>query len=146
MPLHGAFSADQRKRYGDWPDREEGTAGRLHTLPHFRLGQALARERSRISTPPISRAKRSVVTSSSTIATAARARPPAGDRRLGVSHAICTRLENAYQNVTLKTLTRLCHALDCDMGALYRGGVSPASYSAKRESVVARFAKCQNRR
>ena len=44
-------------------------------------------------------------------------------RRLGVSHATYTRLENATQNVTLKTLTQLCHALDCDMGALFRGEV-----------------------
>jgi len=44
-------------------------------------------------------------------------------RRLGVSHATYTRLENTNQNVTLKTLSQLCHALDCDMGALFRGNV-----------------------
>jgi transcriptional regulator with XRE-family HTH domain len=44
-------------------------------------------------------------------------------KRLGVSHATYTRLENANQNVTLKTLAQLCRALDCDMGALFRGGV-----------------------
>ena len=42
-------------------------------------------------------------------------------RRLGVSHATYTRLENANQNVTLKTLTQLCGALNCDMGALFSG-------------------------
>src|SRR5207245_10516328 len=36
-------------------------------------------------------------------------------RRLGVSHATYTRLENANQNVTLKTLTQLCGALNCDV-------------------------------
>ena len=44
-------------------------------------------------------------------------------RRLGVSHATYTRLENVNQNVTLKTLTQLCRALDCDMGGLFRGDV-----------------------
>jgi DNA-binding Xre family transcriptional regulator len=38
---------------------------------------------------------------------------------LGISHPTYTRLENANQNVTLKTLTELCRALDCDMGALF---------------------------
>jgi transcriptional regulator with XRE-family HTH domain len=44
-------------------------------------------------------------------------------RRLGISHATYTRLENANQNVTLKTLTQLCRVLDCDMGGLFRGDV-----------------------
>jgi len=43
--------------------------------------------------------------------------------RLGVSHATYTRLENANQNVTLKTLTQLCRVLRCDMGELFRGDV-----------------------
>jgi transcriptional regulator with XRE-family HTH domain len=43
--------------------------------------------------------------------------------RLGISHATYTRLENSNQNVTLKTLTQLCRALDCDIGALFRGDV-----------------------
>jgi DNA-binding Xre family transcriptional regulator len=42
-------------------------------------------------------------------------------RRLGVSHAIYTRLENVNQNVTLKTLTQLCRALHCDIGDLLSG-------------------------
>jgi len=42
-------------------------------------------------------------------------------QRLGVSNATYTRLENANQNVTLKTLTQLCRVFDCDMGALFRG-------------------------
>src|SRR5438445_10336780 len=44
-------------------------------------------------------------------------------RRLGVSHATSTRLENANQNVTLRTLTQLCRALDFDMGALFGGEI-----------------------
>lgn len=41
-------------------------------------------------------------------------------RRLGISHATYTRLENVNQNVTLKTLTQLCRALRCDIGDLFR--------------------------
>jgi transcriptional regulator with XRE-family HTH domain len=44
-------------------------------------------------------------------------------QRLGISHATYTRLENANQNVTLKTLTQLCRSLDCDMSGLFRGEV-----------------------
>ena len=42
-------------------------------------------------------------------------------RRLGISHATYTRLENVNQNVTLKTLTQLCRALRCDIGDLFSG-------------------------
>ena len=45
-------------------------------------------------------------------------------RRLGVSHATYTRLENASQNVTLKTLTQLCAALRCDIGELFSGKIT----------------------
>lgn len=44
-------------------------------------------------------------------------------RRLGISHATYTRIENVNQNVTLKTLTQLCRSLNCDMGTLFSGGV-----------------------
>ena len=44
-------------------------------------------------------------------------------RRLGVSHATYTRLENSTQNVTLRTLTQLCRALDCDIGALFSSDI-----------------------
>jgi len=42
-------------------------------------------------------------------------------RRLGISHATYTRLENVNQNVTLKTLTQLCRALHCDICDLFSG-------------------------
>jgi len=41
-----------------------------------------------------------------------------------VSHATYTRLENASQNVTLKTLTQLCAALRCDIGGLFSGKIT----------------------
>lgn len=40
-------------------------------------------------------------------------------RRLGVSRPTYTRLENAGQNTTLKTLSQLCRALRCDIGDLF---------------------------
>jgi len=52
-------------------------------------------------------------------------------RRLGISHATYTRLENANQNVTLKTLTQLCRALNCDMGELFNGRLRLASRRAR---------------
>jgi transcriptional regulator with XRE-family HTH domain len=42
-------------------------------------------------------------------------------KRLGISRPTYTRLENADQNTTLKTLGQLCRALDCDLGGLFRG-------------------------
>jgi transcriptional regulator with XRE-family HTH domain len=44
-------------------------------------------------------------------------------KRLGVSHATYTRMEHGDQNVTLRTLTKVCRAFDCDMGELFRGEV-----------------------
>jgi DNA-binding XRE family transcriptional regulator len=42
-------------------------------------------------------------------------------KRLGVSRPTYTRLENSAQNTTLKTLTQVCRAIGCDIGALFRG-------------------------
>jgi DNA-binding Xre family transcriptional regulator len=42
-------------------------------------------------------------------------------KRLGISQPTLRQLENAGQNTTLKTLTQVCRALDCDIGALFRG-------------------------
>jgi DNA-binding XRE family transcriptional regulator len=42
-------------------------------------------------------------------------------KRLGISRPTYTRLENANQNATLKTLGQLCRALRCDIGGLFRG-------------------------
>jgi transcriptional regulator with XRE-family HTH domain len=44
-------------------------------------------------------------------------------KRLGISRPTYTRLENADQNTTLKTLGHLCRALGCDIGELFRGEV-----------------------
>ncbi len=41
-------------------------------------------------------------------------------RRLGVSRATLTRLENGSQNTTIKTLEQIAHALQCDVGDLFR--------------------------
>jgi transcriptional regulator with XRE-family HTH domain len=43
-------------------------------------------------------------------------------RRLGVSQPTLNRLENGRQNVTVDTLGRLCRALRCDPGDLFRPG------------------------
>lgn len=43
-------------------------------------------------------------------------------RRLGISRPTLTRLENANQNVTLKTLRQLCRALKCGPGDLFQPG------------------------
>jgi transcriptional regulator with XRE-family HTH domain len=43
-------------------------------------------------------------------------------RRLGISQPTLARVENADQNVTLKTLGRLCRALRCEPGELFRPG------------------------
>jgi transcriptional regulator with XRE-family HTH domain len=42
-------------------------------------------------------------------------------KRLGISRPTYTRLENADQNTTLKTLGQLCRALGCDIGGLFKG-------------------------
>lgn len=44
-------------------------------------------------------------------------------RRLGISQPTLNRLESASQNVTLRTLSQLCAALDCDIGDLFQGQV-----------------------
>jgi len=41
-------------------------------------------------------------------------------RRLGVSRPTLTRLESGSQNTTLETLARLCRALRCEPGDLFR--------------------------
>jgi|SRR5215831_1954347 len=41
---------------------------------------------------------------------------------LGVSQPTLNRLENAWQNPTLKTLNRLCRALRCRAGELFEPG------------------------
>jgi transcriptional regulator with XRE-family HTH domain len=43
-------------------------------------------------------------------------------RRLGISQPTLNRLESASQNVTLRTLMRLCRALQCEPGELFRPG------------------------
>jgi transcriptional regulator with XRE-family HTH domain len=43
-------------------------------------------------------------------------------RTLGVSRPTLTRLESMNQNVTLRTLGRLCSALRCDPGDLFHPG------------------------
>jgi transcriptional regulator with XRE-family HTH domain len=49
-------------------------------------------------------------------------------RRLGISRPTLTRLENADQNVTLKTLSQICRALRCRPGELFEPGhASPPS-------------------
>ncbi|MCB1532749.1 MAG: helix-turn-helix transcriptional regulator [Alphaproteobacteria bacterium] len=40
-------------------------------------------------------------------------------RKLGISRVSLTRIENAEQNVSLKTLQQLCKALKCDIGDLF---------------------------
>lgn len=40
-------------------------------------------------------------------------------RKLGISRATLTRLENAGQNTTLKTLTQITKSLRCDVGDLF---------------------------
>jgi transcriptional regulator with XRE-family HTH domain len=42
--------------------------------------------------------------------------------KLGISQPTLARLESAEQNITIDTLTRLCRALDCDPGDLFRPG------------------------
>jgi transcriptional regulator with XRE-family HTH domain len=41
-------------------------------------------------------------------------------KKLGISRPSLTRLENADQNVTLKTLEQITRALKCDMNSLFR--------------------------
>jgi transcriptional regulator with XRE-family HTH domain len=43
-------------------------------------------------------------------------------RMLGISRPTLTRIESASQNVTLETLTKLCRALRCEPGELFRPG------------------------
>lgn len=43
-------------------------------------------------------------------------------RVLGISRPTLTRLESASQNVTLRTLARLCRVLRCEPGDLFRPG------------------------
>jgi transcriptional regulator with XRE-family HTH domain len=56
-------------------------------------------------------------------------------KRLGVSHATYTRMENGDQNVTLRVLAKLCRTFDCDMGALFRGEVRIHRRVARRPSL-----------
>jgi DNA-binding Xre family transcriptional regulator len=43
-------------------------------------------------------------------------------KTLGISRPSLTRLENAEQNVTLRTLSQICRALHCDPGDLFKPG------------------------
>ena len=54
-----------------------------------------------------------------------------------MSNATYTRLENANQNVTLKTLTQLCRTLDCDMGGLFSGETRERSQHERPPAAVA---------
>lgn len=40
-------------------------------------------------------------------------------RRLGISRATLTRIENCSQNATIRTLERIAKALRCDIGELF---------------------------
>jgi transcriptional regulator with XRE-family HTH domain len=42
-------------------------------------------------------------------------------RKLGVSRATLTRLENGAQNTTIRTLQQITKALRCDIGDLFKG-------------------------
>ncbi|WP_461482159.1 helix-turn-helix domain-containing protein [Porticoccus sp.] len=41
-------------------------------------------------------------------------------RKLGISRATLTRLENGVQNTTLKTLDQITKSLRCDVGDLFK--------------------------
>ncbi len=41
-------------------------------------------------------------------------------RKLGISRPTLTRLENAQQNTTIATLERVCKALKCDIGDIFK--------------------------
>ena len=41
-------------------------------------------------------------------------------RKLGISRATLTRLENASQNTTLKTLNQITKSLRCEVGDLFK--------------------------
>ncbi len=41
-------------------------------------------------------------------------------RKLGISRATLTRVENAGQNVTITTLEQITKALRCDVGDLFK--------------------------
>ena len=41
-------------------------------------------------------------------------------KKLGISRATLTRLENCYQNTTIKTLERISKSLRCDIGDLFK--------------------------
>jgi DNA-binding Xre family transcriptional regulator len=43
-------------------------------------------------------------------------------RTLRISRPTLTRLESASQNVTIRTLDRVCSALRCDVGDLFQPG------------------------
>ncbi|MGH7265674.1 MAG: helix-turn-helix domain-containing protein [Candidatus Rokuibacteriota bacterium] len=55
-------------------------------------------------------------------------------RLLGVSQATLARLESESQNVTLQTLGRVCQALKCEPGDLFRPGQLFLGHSARRRS------------
>jgi transcriptional regulator with XRE-family HTH domain len=52
-------------------------------------------------------------------------------RRLGISQPTLARLESAGQNTTLKTLTQVCRALRCTVGALFEGRVRLSGRSSR---------------
>ena len=43
-------------------------------------------------------------------------------KALGISRPTVTRVENADQNITLRTLQQLCRALRCEPGELFKPG------------------------
>ncbi len=54
-------------------------------------------------------------------------------RRLGISQPTLNRLETAGQNTTLRTLTQICRALQCEVGDLFERRVKlKASGRARR--------------
>jgi DNA-binding Xre family transcriptional regulator len=55
-------------------------------------------------------------------------------KSLGISRPTLTRLENGDQNVTLRTLTQLCRALNCEPGDLFRPGALNAPRRRHRET------------
>lgn len=52
-------------------------------------------------------------------------------KTLGLSQATLNRLENSSQNVTLKTLERLCAALRCQIAELFEGRLELPSGSRR---------------
>jgi DNA-binding XRE family transcriptional regulator len=60
-------------------------------------------------------------------------------KTLGISQATLNRLENGSQNVTLKTIGRLCAALRCQVAELFEGPLELPSGSRKVRAQIPRL-------